>query len=76
MGRHNSHTVTALVILAWFAAIVFPTAGYVRDSFHLNRWFALLIAIPTTAGIMWLLGLLLGVLIHFFMRDKTSETKK
>lgn len=76
MGRHNSHAVTALIILAWFVAIAFPVAGFVRDSFHLNRWLALFLAIPVTGGIMGMINLLLGVLINFFMRDKTSETKK
>jgi hypothetical protein len=76
VDRHNSHAITEIAVLALFAAIAFPVAVLVRDSFHLNRWLGLLVAIPVTAGIMGLIDLLLGVLINFFMRDKTSKTKK
>ena len=76
MDRHHSLVVTKIALVALFAAIAFPVAGSVRDTFHLNKWLALVIAVPLTACIMWLLGALLSVLIPFFMRDKTSKTKE
>lgn len=76
MDKHNSLVVTEIAVLALFAAIAFPIAGFVRDTFHLNKWLALVIAVPLTAGIMWLLNSLLTVLIPFFMPDKISKAKK
>jgi hypothetical protein len=76
VDRHHSLVVTKIAVVALFAAIAFPVAGSVRDTFHLNKWLALVIAVPLTAGIMWLLGALVSVLIPFFMRDKTSKTKE
>jgi hypothetical protein len=68
--------VTKIAVVALFAATAFRSRGFVRDTLYLNKWLALVIAVPLTACIMWLLGALLSVLIPFFMRDKTSKTKE
>jgi len=81
MGRINSHLWVGIGIWALGAAIAFHIAGFIRSTFHLNKFVSLGIGIVLAPLILWLLYLILEKVLNrvlgesYTVVNKTGETE-